>query len=464
MRANVAERAAVLIGEIERGMLGLTGAGEHGAVLSAIACAVRELKTVCLAVHDFAPLLPTLEQFEVLLVAVADGRAPLDDKFGGVGLHLVSALKSGVHSLGTDTRAARMLPKILQDLTRVMGTLLQKNTAQDVSAPEVPAPSVSSPAQSDPYREMFLRDDQGLFHQTRACAAGFASAPPDARDNDYHDRARLDELFRLVHTIKGNAMAVGLEALARYAHALEDVLGVLRSGAASVDLPNARALADFTETLQLLRAEYRGGDVATVRVEQKMAELKAFHASCTERVARARDNPHEQNPLSKLASRAAQESPVAQKPLVATPAPNTPARARTELFLKITLSRQVFLVSCEAVSEVLRNAAVLAVPGGRKGWLGVVRVRGDLVPLFDAEAFLGFARSPLRARSGWVVVLRGEDADKTDMGSRFSILVDDVAEVVELPRGGLVVPAARHGDCAVLDLAGMATKLGADAA
>ncbi|MGH8355848.1 MAG: Hpt domain-containing protein, partial [Pseudomonas sp.] len=49
------------------------------------------------------------------------------------------------------------------------------------------------------------------------------------------DRARLRELFRLIHSIKGNMGYVGLHGLTPLPQALEDLLGRLREGSWTFD-------------------------------------------------------------------------------------------------------------------------------------------------------------------------------------------------------------------------------------
>src|ERR1700754_631402 len=44
------------------------------------------------------------------------------------------------------------------------------------------------------------------------------------------DRARLDAIFRFVHTVKGSCGFLDLPRLARLSHAAEDVLAAVRSG------------------------------------------------------------------------------------------------------------------------------------------------------------------------------------------------------------------------------------------
>src|SRR5829696_8936474 len=49
------------------------------------------------------------------------------------------------------------------------------------------------------------------------------------------DRERLDEIFRFVHTVKGNCGFFDLPRLKALSHAAEDALAEVRSGARSAD-------------------------------------------------------------------------------------------------------------------------------------------------------------------------------------------------------------------------------------
>jgi two-component system chemotaxis sensor kinase CheA len=51
-----------------------------------------------------------------------------------------------------------------------------------------------------------------------------------AWEADPADRARLDAIFRFVHTVKGSCGFLDLPRLARLSHAAEDVLAAVRSG------------------------------------------------------------------------------------------------------------------------------------------------------------------------------------------------------------------------------------------
>src|ERR671921_2336086 len=71
------------------------------------------------------------------------------------------------------------------------------------------------------------------------------------------DRARLDEIFRFVHTVKGNSGFFDLPRIGALSHAAEDALGAVRSGTRSADARLVSAvlavidrLAELVEALE----------------------------------------------------------------------------------------------------------------------------------------------------------------------------------------------------------------------
>src|ERR671914_2254642 len=56
-----------------------------------------------------------------------------------------------------------------------------------------------------------------------------------AWEADPSDRGRLDEIFRFVHTVKGNCGFFDLPRLEALSHAAEDALAEVRSGKRSAD-------------------------------------------------------------------------------------------------------------------------------------------------------------------------------------------------------------------------------------
>src|ERR1700709_1628508 len=75
---------------------------------------------------------------------------------------------------------------------------------------------------------------QEFIGETREMLAAIASELV-AWEADPSDRARLDEIFRFVHTVKGSCGFLDLPRLAPPSPAAEDVLGDLRAGRRAPD-------------------------------------------------------------------------------------------------------------------------------------------------------------------------------------------------------------------------------------
>lgn len=72
------------------------------------------------------------------------------------------------------------------------------------------------------------------------------------------DRGCLEEVFRLAHTLKGNAATLGFEGMAGLAHRMEDLLDALRRGAASVTPEVTDVLLACLDALKGLAEEAAG--------------------------------------------------------------------------------------------------------------------------------------------------------------------------------------------------------------
>ncbi len=101
-------------------------------------------------------------------------------------------------------------------------------------------------------------------------------------------------------------------------------------------------------------------------------------------------------------------------------------------FLSFTLEGETYAVPIEAVREILKVPVVTEVPRAEANVVGVMNVRGEMLPVYDVKARLKLAAAPPKVRGprdlprGARVVLLKDDAG--DAG----ILVDAVAGVVKL--------------------------------
>ncbi len=136
-------------------------------------------------------------------------------------------------------------------------------------------------------------------------------------------------------------------------------------------------------------------------------------------------------------------------------------------FLRLRIAGEAFGGELHAVREIIPLGPVTHVPFTDPAVLGVINLRGNIVPVIDGALRLGRKRSPHERRGSVVIVEVGSEHEAAEIG----LVVDAVEAVGDLsseevfarPEFGVEVPAdfllgvGRHGDALLplLDLRAM---------
>ncbi|WP_156678409.1 chemotaxis protein CheA [Sphingomonas profundi] len=116
---------------------------------------------------------------------------------------------------------------------------------------------------------------QDFIGETREMLAAIAGEIV-AWEADPSDRAKLDEIFRFVHTVKGSCGFLDLPRLARLSHAAEDVLGELRSGTRQPDVALVSAVLGIVDRIgELAEAIETGASLSDEDDHRLIAALTA---------------------------------------------------------------------------------------------------------------------------------------------------------------------------------------------
>lgn len=110
------------------------------------------------------------------------------------------------------------------------------------------------------------------------------------------------------------------------------------------------------------------------------------------------------------------------------------ALARSSTYVTFSLADETYAIDVLQVQEVLKVPEITPVPGVPDYILGIINLRGDVVTVIDARRRLGL---PVRAPddASRIVII---DVDHQNVG----ILVDSVAEVVQIPADAVDPPPA----------------------
>jgi purine-binding chemotaxis protein CheW len=96
-----------------------------------------------------------------------------------------------------------------------------------------------------------------------------------------------------------------------------------------------------------------------------------------------------------------------------------------------------YAIDIMRVREIIHPLPITPVPRAPASVEGVVRLRGEVIPVLDVRKRLGVAASPPTRRTRFLVV--------NVAGRRIGLVVDEVCEVIRIPRGE-IRPAPPLGD------------------
>lgn len=113
-------------------------------------------------------------------------------------------------------------------------------------------------------------------------------------------------------------------------------------------------------------------------------------------------------------------------------ASHRPAAPPTQRWLRVALGRDHYAFELLRVQEVVRMAPIVAMRGADHAVLGVMNLRGRIVPVFDLGRWLGGADVQIGERARIVVVERDDEL--------IGVLVADVEDVASLGREHIEPP------------------------
>lgn len=105
-----------------------------------------------------------------------------------------------------------------------------------------------------------------------------------------------------------------------------------------------------------------------------------------------------------------------------------PDRDRAQSYVVFRLGGEAYALEVLRVQEVLDILAITEVPGGSRSLLGVINLRGHVVPVYDLRIPFGLPVDPKPARAPSVLIVEAEEGNDTEVTG---LLVDRVSDVLE---------------------------------
>ncbi|MEQ9468073.1 MAG: chemotaxis protein CheA [Ekhidna sp.] len=119
-------------------------------------------------------------------------------------------------------------------------------------------------SKEEEYRQLFLTEALENFEELNRLFVEL--------EKDHSSKKAIANIFRIVHTLKGNAMGMGYDKIADLAHTVEDVFGAIKNGEISLDKELVDSLFRANDKLGgLINAVTSGERVSYLGIKTKLA-------------------------------------------------------------------------------------------------------------------------------------------------------------------------------------------------
>lgn len=98
-------------------------------------------------------------------------------------------------------------------------------------------------------------------------------------------------------------------------------------------------------------------------------------------------------------------------------------------FLTFLSGTESFALDIHTVKEIKEHTTITPIPLMPSSVMGVINLRGNVVPIIDLQLRLGKEKSKISKRSCIIIVEVNYGTEHTEIG----ILVDSVSEVIDIP-------------------------------
>lgn len=121
-------------------------------------------------------------------------------------------------------------------------------------------------SKEEQYKALFLADALQNFEELNTRFV--------ALEKKHTDKQAINAIFRIVHTLKGNAMGMGYDAIANLSHVMEDLMGEIKAGHIELDNDLFASLFKACDKLgELIKALETGEKVSYLGIRTKLEVL-----------------------------------------------------------------------------------------------------------------------------------------------------------------------------------------------
>lgn len=228
------------------------------------------------------------------------------------------------------------------------------------------------------------------------------------------DKDLINELFRAIHSMKGNAGIVGFTDIHNIAMEMEELLEEIRDRKKTVAQAELDKLFSLLNKIKALVKDAKGGGESEKSGSSK--EEETGEAGIKEEMAHAQATASQQSPTE------SGEKPGgkgAEGDLTGKDA------KKVHSYLTFSLGKERYGFEINFVREILQKRHITRVPNAKSFLSGVMNLRGKVVPVINARKRLDFASDAEENKNGENIIIVEED------GLITGVLVDRVEDIVK---------------------------------
>jgi len=236
------------------------------------------------------------------------------------------------------------------------------------------------------------------------------------------DMDLINELFRAVHSLKGNAGLVGLLDIHAIATEMETLLDSVRKEKKSVTQEQQDKFFDSLDKIKGLVEKARGGaPEPKPEPELKSKPKEPPSPKAVERVEHPKPAEHAER----------DEHPADSSDEHKTASDETHRKAihGKRSFLTFMLGTEEYGFPITAVREIILKRHVTRVPNSKTFVTGIMNLRGMVIPVINAKKKLGFRTEGDKSEN--IIIIEDE-------GMITGVLVDQVKDIVTLEEDMIV--------------------------
>lgn len=217
----------------------------------------------------------------------------------------------------------------------------------------------------------------------------------------------IDEMFRNIHSVKGNAGMLGLKDIASAGEKLEGFLDAVRERGFATEKEIEFMFSGLDTLKEVVRGQYEGKEKQRDKVET---------APPVASVAAAKEENIKSNGDGK-------EAPA----------------DKSVTFLTFMLDEESYGIEIMNVREIILNEAITPIPKSKNFVEGVMNLRDQVIPVFDTKSRLEMKDSSSDGKKGENIIV--VEISTVTTGLR----VDEVTGIITLPSSQIIPPADFQG-------------------